>query len=337
MVLSIKYRLDKLFDICLNIQYNNDMSKNIKTADNFKLSEKIAVFHGDCLEFIKQIPDNSMQLIVTSPPYNIGKEYEKKLKLENYLAQQQEVITECYRTLRPQGSICWQVGNYVDKGAIIPLDTVLYPIFNELGLKLRNRIIWHFEHGLHCKKRFSGRYETIIWFTKSDEYVFNLDPVRVPQKYPGKKHFKGPNTGLYSGNPLGKNPSDLWIIPNVKSNHIEKTIHPCQFPVELIERLVLALSNEDDWVFDPFLGVGSSLIAAIRHNRRGCGAEILKDYVNIAKERIQLELNGALKTRPMNKPVYDPSKNNNRLAISPWKNKIKDQLSLLNGKRQKQS
>lgn len=148
------------------------------------------------------------------------------------------------------------MGNYVDNGEIIPLDILLYPIFSSFKLKLRNRIVWHFGHGLHASKRFSGRYEVILWFTKTDEYVFNLDNVRVPQKLPNKKHFKGPNKGKLSGHPLGKNPSDVWEIPNVKSNHVEKTIHPCQFPVELIERLVLALTDEGDWVFDPFIGGG---------------------------------------------------------------------------------
>lgn len=238
--------------------------------------------------------------------------------MESYLEQQKEVIQECVRCLSPNGSICWQVGNYVEKGSIIPLDTVLYPIFIDLGLKLRNRIIWHFEHGLHCSRRFSGRYETIIWFTKSDEYFFDLDPVRVPQKYPGKKYFKGPKAGKYSCNPLGKNPGDLWLIPNVKSNHVEKTEHPCQFPVELIERLVLSMSNKGDWVFDPFLGTGTSIIAAIRHKRRGAGAENVIRYVDLARLRIKQEIDGELKTRPMNKPIYDPEAAGNSLIIPPW-------------------
>jgi adenine-specific DNA-methyltransferase len=183
---------------------------------------------------------------------------------------------------------------------------------------MRNRIIWHFEHGLHCSNRFSGRYESVTWFTKTDDYVFNLDPVRVPQKYPGKKYFKGPKVGQYSGNPLGKNPGDLWVIPNVKSNHVEKTEYPCQFPVELIERLVLSLTNEGDWVLDPFLGTGTAIIAAIRHDRRGAGAELLPKYVGLARARISQAINGTLKTRPMNTPVYDPRDAGNRLALSPW-------------------
>jgi adenine-specific DNA-methyltransferase len=267
------------------------------------------------------VPSESIQLVVTSPPYNIGKEYERKLHIDRYLADQEKVITECARALSPQGSICWQVGNYVANGAIIPLDAVLYSIFAKLGLKMRNRIIWHFEHGLHCSRRFSGRYETIIWFTKSDDYVFNLDAVRVPQKYPGKKYFKGPRAGQYSCNPKGKNPGDLWIIPNVKNNHVEKTNHPCQFPVALIERLVLALTNEHDWVLDPFLGAGTSIIAAIRHQRRGAGAEIVSSYVQTARKRIYAESIGVLPTRPLDKPVYDPEKAGQTLRSAPWLSK----------------
>jgi adenine-specific DNA-methyltransferase len=294
-------------------------AQNQSIAEKFSLSERIVVYPGDCLEMLREIPDESMQLIVTSPPYNIGKEYEKRLHLDIYLRQQAHVITECVRTLAPTGSLCWQVGNYVDRGAIIPLDTVLYPIFSRLGLRMRNRIIWHFEHGLHCSRRFSGRYETIMWFTKSDRYVFNLDAVRVPQKYPGKKYFKGPKAGQYSCHPLGKNPGDVWVIPNVKSNHVEKTEHPCQFPVELIERLVLSLTNEGDWVLDPFLGTGTTVIAAIRHGRRGAGAEIVPKYVRLAHERIQQEIEGTLRTRPMDRPIYDPADAGNSLTVAPWK------------------
>lgn len=301
-----------------------------KISNKFCLSEDIVLYPGDCLKLLEAIPSGSLKLVVTSPPYNIGKEYEKRLKLESYIEQQSAVIHECVRCLSPQGSICWQVGNYVDNGAIIPLDTILYPIFSGLGLRMRNRIIWHFEHGLHCTQRFSGRYETIIWFTKSDKYTFNLDPIRVPQKYPGKKYFKGPKAGQYSCNPLGKNPGDLWVIPNVKSNHVEKTDHPCQFPVELIERLVLSMTVEGDWVFDPFLGTGTTIIAAIRHKRRGAGAEMSKKYIELAKQRISQELDGTLKTRPMDKPIYDPVEAGNSLIIAPWSKKSEDnQLRLL--------
>ncbi|MDR1932933.1 MAG: site-specific DNA-methyltransferase [Spirochaetales bacterium] len=273
-----------------------------------KYSEKAdaIINNGSCYDFVKTIPDQSAKLIITSPPYNIGKKYEKKSSLKDYYNSQEQIIDECVRILSSDGSICWQTGNFVENSEIVPLDILLYPIFQKHKLRLRNRIIWEFGHGLHASKRFSGRYETILWFTKSDDYVFNLDPVRVPQKYPNKKYFKGPRTGEFSCNPLGKNPSDIWYIPNVKNNHIEKTIHPCQFPIELIERLVLALTNEKDLVFDPFLGVGSTTAAAVKNKRRGMGCELLKEYYDLAIERTKLAMDGKLKTRPMNKPIYDP-------------------------------
>ena len=262
------------------------------------------------LKFMRRLDDESMDLIVTSPPYNIGKSYEKRSPLDQYVQDQAQVISECVRLLRPTGSICWQVGNHVQKGEIFPLDMVLYHLFKDHGLKLRNRIVWHFEHGLHCKNRLSGRYETILWFTKGDDYTFNLDPIRVPSKYPNKRYYKGPKAGQLSSNPLGKNPGDMWVFPNVKNNHVEKTIHPCQFPVELVERLVLSLTNEGDRVFDPYMGVGSTVVGAIKHNREGYGCDVVKEYVDIAWERVHALRSGTLQKRPMNKPVYDPAKKN---------------------------
>lgn len=282
------------------------MSK-INISSTFNKSSDLILFKGDVRNLLLEIPDEFVNLVVTSPPYNIGKSYEKKVDLDIYLSEQEQIIKECVRVLKKDGSICWQVGNYVNGSSIIPLDIVLYPIFRNLGLKLRNRIIWHFGHGLHASKRFSGRYEVILWFTKTDNYYFNLDPIRVPQKYPEKKYFKGPKRGQLSGNPLGKNPSDIWEIPNVKANHIEKTIHPCQFPVELIERLVLSMTTEEDWVFDPFMGVGSTAIAALIHNRKSIGAEIKEEYIEIAKQRINDAEHGRLMIRPMDRNIYDPN------------------------------
>ncbi|MEI6558875.1 MAG: site-specific DNA-methyltransferase [Rhodospirillaceae bacterium] len=260
----------------------------------------------DNRSLLARLAADSVQLIVTSPPYNIGKSYELRSSLESYLEDQRRVIAACVRLLHPRGSLCWQVGNHVQDGEIVPLDSLLYPVFKELGLRLRNRIVWHFEHGLHCSKRLSGRYETINWFSRSDDYTFHLDPIRVPQKYPGKKHFKGPNLGQLSGNPLGKNPGDVWIFPNVKNNHVEKTCHPCQFPVELVERLVLALTDPGDTVLDPYMGVGSSVVAATRHGRLGIGCDTIPGYVEVARQRLAALRDGHLRTRPMDRPVWDP-------------------------------
>ncbi len=279
----------------------------------------------DALDFMRGIKNDTVKLIITSPPYNIGKEYETRTSIENYLSNMRIMLSEMVRILRQDGSICWQVGNYVNDGEVFPLDTYYYFIFKELGLKLRNRIIWHFGHGLHCKNRFSGRYETILWFTKGDKYTFNLDAVRIPSKYPGKKYYKGDKKGQYSGNRLGKNPEDvweltverlkddwdtlIWDIPNVKSNHPEKVDHPCQFPIELVERCVLALTDENEIVYDPFAGVGSALIAALKNNRIAYGTERETKYVEIGKQRIEQLKSDTLKLRPIYQEIYKPTAN----------------------------
>jgi adenine-specific DNA-methyltransferase len=286
---------------------------------HFSNEDGIVLHLGDTLDFLRSLPSQSVTLIISSPPYNVGKEYETRVGIQQYLKAQEEVICELFRILEAKGSLCWEVGNFVEKGEVFPLDIYYYDLFKEKGLKLRNRIIWHFGHGLHASKRFSGRYETILWFTKTENYKFNLDPVRVSAKYPGKRHFKGPNKGKPSANPLGKNPSDiwefvarewdkaLWNIPNVKSNHPEKTIHPCQFPVELVERCVLALTEKKDWILDPYCGVGSALIAGLTHGRRVIGCDKESRYIRIAKERIKAFYKGELKTRPLGKEIYIPT------------------------------
>ena len=306
--------------------------KSPEIIDTFDSSYRIILHCGDTLEFLQTLPQGTAKLIVTSPPYNLGKKYESKTQIGDYLDFQNHVIDQLIRVLRHDGSICWQVGNFVENSEVFPLDILYYNHFKKHGLKLRNRIIWRFNHGLHASKRFSGRYETILWFTKSDNYTFNLDSVRIPSKYPGKRHFKGPKRGLPSCNPLGKNPSDvwefvakewdeeLWDIPNVKANHPEKTIHPCQYPIELIERCVLALTNEDDWVLDPYCGVGSALIAALKNNRMAMGIDKETEYIFIAKQRIKDFYNGRLKIRPMGKPVYEPTGREKVSQIpSEWK------------------
>jgi adenine-specific DNA-methyltransferase len=291
--------------------------EELRVEEFFDEQNNLTLYCGDCLDLLRAMPADSADLVVTSPPYNVGKEYEERIDLGVYLQQQAAVVAECVRALRPTGSMCWQVGNYVEKGAIVPIDAVLYPVFAAAGLKMRNRIVWRFEHGLHCSRRFSGRYEVIMWFTKTDDYFFDLDPVRIPQKYPGKRYFKGPRAGQFSCNPRGKNPGDVWDIPNVKCNHVEKTCHPCQFPVELVERLVLSMTRPGDLVVDPFMGAGTTAVAAIRHGRRAAGAEIVARYCEIALERVRLEHQGRLRTRPMNKPIYVPT-GKEKVAQNPF-------------------
>jgi adenine-specific DNA-methyltransferase len=272
---------------------------------HFTPTHQATLYPGPCLELLAQMPAACTQLIMTSPPYNIGKSYEKRVGLEAYLEQQTQVITECARVLAIGGSLCWQVGNYIEEGEVYPLDILFYPIIKAQGLSLRNRIVWRIEHGLHAKNRFSGRHETILWFTKGD-YQFDVDPVRIPQKYPGKRHYKGPKTGEYSGNPLGKNPGDVWDIPNVKNNHVEKTIHPAAYPIELVERFVLSLTQPNDLVFDPYMGSGSTGCAALLHGRRAIGAEVMPEYLEIITQRWQQAHAGTLPKRAMGQAIYQP-------------------------------
>ncbi|TCM12136.1 site-specific DNA-methyltransferase (adenine-specific)/adenine-specific DNA-methyltransferase [Novosphingobium sp. PhB165] len=298
----------------------------------------VQLVHDDALQALKRIKSGSAKLIVTSPPYNIGKEYErdKKMSLEDYLAWLKPIVKQCHRVLADDGSICWQTGNYVDKGVVHPLDFYFYEMFIDLGMQLRNRIIWRFNFGLHATKRFSGRYETLLWFTKSNEYQFNLDPVRVPQLYPGKKHSsaKGEQrAGKPSGNPKGKNPSDywefsasnaflddpVWDIPNVKSNHPEKTIHPCQFPHELAERCILAFTKPEDLVIDPFLGAGTTAIASVKAGRRVIGIDKDERYIGVAVERVAAVKRGELNLRPSGRAVRAPKANESVAQVpSEW-------------------
>lgn len=304
------------------------------STNKFPTAKKSKIITGNSLNYLKKLPNESIDLIVTSPPYNVGKDYEVKASLDTYLHSIIPIINECIRVIKPTGNIAWEVGNYIENKEVFPLDIYYYDIFKNKGLQLRNRIIWHFGHGLHSKTRFSGRYETILWFSKTDQYTFNLDPVRIPSKYPGKKNYKGIHKGKLSGNPLGKNPEDvwnivqsdwekeIWDIVNVKSNHVEKTIHPAQFPIELVDRLVLALSNEGDMVLDPFGGVGSTLISAVKNNRIGITIDTEIEYSKVAQDRLDKLINGTLKMRPMTKKIYKPTEKDSVARVpKEWKGK----------------
>ena len=237
-----------------------------------------------------------------------------KADTETFKELHTSIFDDVYRILKPGGSICWQIGYHVSNSSIIPLDYLAYEIFTskndhlEHPLILRNRIIWTFGHGLNSTQRFSGRHEMILWFTKGKTYNFNLDCVRVPQKYPGKRHYKGEHKGELSGNPYGKNPSDVWDIPNVKANHIEKTEHPCQFPVAIPQRLIRALTNEKDIILDPFMGSGTTALAAFVEKRKFIGAEIKQEYYNLTLQRIENAIKGDIKIRD-DIPVMTPNTN----------------------------
>jgi len=241
---------------------------------------------GDCMELLKELPDASVDLIVSSPPYNLGKEYEAKRALDAYLEDQEHILRECARVLADRASIFWQVGSFSDRGMLIPLDIRLFPILESFGLIPRNRIAWIRQHGLHARKKFSCRYETILWFTKTDHYTFELDPIRVPQKYRNKKAWRGAKRGELTCHPDGKNPGDIWLFRNVKHNHEEQTIHPCQFPESMVERIVLATTEPGDLVLDPFMGAGTVAVVARNHGRHFVGAEIEPRYHAVCARRL---------------------------------------------------
>lgn len=266
------------------------------------------LYQGDCRDLLAAMPDTSVALSVTSPPYFMGKEYDRSYNVDDFISDHELIAPDIARICTLDGSVCWQIGNHVEELKLTPLDFLVHGVFDRLTtLTLRNRIIWTFGHGAHERNRFSGRYETILWYSKSDQYCFDLDAVRVPQKYPGKRAYKGPHKGKLSGNPLGKNPSDVWEIPNVKAAHIEKTDHPCQFPVGLVQRLVRALTPHGATILDPFSGSGSSAIAALMEGRRFVGAELDAGYCKIAEHRVDQLRAGSLKTRPYDRVVYVPT------------------------------
>jgi adenine-specific DNA-methyltransferase len=250
-----------------------------------------SIYPGDCLTLLKSLPSECLDLVVSSPPYNIGKDYESKRELDLYLEDQRKVLSELARCLKQTGSIFWQVGSYAHEGTLIPLDIRFFPILERVGLTPRNRIIWVRQHGLHASRKFSARHESILWFTKSESYKFNLDAVRVPQKYQNKKAHRGENKGELSCNPLGKNPGDIWIFQNVKHNHEEQTIHPCQFPEDLITRITLAVTDLADIVCDPYMGSGTVAVVARDFGRHYVGAETDMGYLEVAMRRINGEPN----------------------------------------------
>lgn len=276
------------------------------------------LFFGDCIELFSEIRDESVSLVLTSPPYCMKKAYEdSKADIQYFKQQNRKALKQSIRVLKKGGSLCWQVGYHVRQSSIVPLDYLIYQLVEDINKRmpeeekmiLRNRIIWSFGHGLNADKRMSGRHEVILWFTKGNNYFFDLDAIRIPQKYPGKKFPKShPKGGTYSGNPLGKNPSDVWEIPNVKGKHPEKEDHPCQFPMAIPLRLIKALTKENDLVIDPFMGSGTTGAACELTGRRFFGAEIHEKYLSIAMRRIVEAKNGELRYRP-DEPVAEPNKN----------------------------
>lgn len=293
------------------------MSQRQNAPLTLRYGDATAELHRrDALKFLKSLPEEHVDLLVTSPPYCIGKAYERTADVRDFVKEHDRVLEEIVRVIKPGGSLCWQVGYHVHQNVAVPLDALVYNAsLRHPELRLRNRIIWSFGHGTHSGRRFSGRHETIMWFTKGDDYFFDLDAVRAPQRYPGKRHYKGPRKGEFSGNPLGKNPEDVWQIPNVKAKHIEKVAHPCQFPVALVSRLARALCPKNGTLMDPYFGSGAAAVGALLEGRSFLGSEIDKGYVKIAYQRLLDLIGGDAKIRP-DTPVREPQPNE-AVAIAP--------------------
>jgi adenine-specific DNA-methyltransferase len=241
----------------------------------------------DALDVLRDMPAESVDLTVTSPPYNIGKQYEQPLPIGEYLEWCARWMAELYRVTKPAGAFWLNLG-YVEvpsKGRAVPLP---YLLWDRSPFYLHQEIVWHYGAGVAARRAFSPRNEKWLWYLKDPEqYTFNLDAVRDPNvKYPSQK-----KNGKLKCNPLGKNPGDVWIVPKVTSGagraSKERTPHPAQFPIAVITRIIRATSREGDLVLDPFVGSGSTLVAAILTKRRCVGIEIRPDYCAIAERRIR--------------------------------------------------
>ncbi len=242
---------------------------------------------GDILNVLGTVENDSIDLVVTSPPYNIGKEYETKLELDEYVTWCAQWLGELFRVVKSTGSLWLNLGyvEVADRGRAVPLP---YLMWDKSPFYLLQEVVWHYGAGVAARRAFSPRNEKWLWYVKDPvNYYFDLDAVRDPNvKYPHQK-----KNGKLKCNPIGKNPGDVWIIPKVTSGSgrasPERTSHPAQFPTALIKRIIRACSREEDVVLDPFAGSGSTLEASLLERRRGLGIEIRPDYCAIAKQRLQ--------------------------------------------------
>jgi adenine-specific DNA-methyltransferase len=244
------------------------------------------IYQGDCVKLMEGVPPDFGALTITSPPYNIGKEYETPRPVEEYLGWCESWIRLIHRFTRRDGAFWLNLG-YVPLDGRARAIPISYLLWERVPFYLIQEVVWNYGAGVAAKRSFSPRNEKFLWYVKNpDDYVFNLDAVRDPNvKYPNQK-----KNGKKKCNPLGKNPSDVWQFPKVTSgkdrSSKERTAHPAQFPIAVIDRIIRACSNPGDLVFDPFLGSGSLVEAALRTGRVAIGFEVNPAYVRIAAHRI---------------------------------------------------
>lgn len=252
--------------------------------------ESVLLYNIDCIEALKKLEGHvEFNLTVTSPPYNIGKEYEKIKPVNEYINWSKDWMSRVYKTTAPTGSFWLNIG-YMPikgKGKAVPLS---YLLWDKNDFFFIQEVVWHYGAGVASRKSLSPRNEKILWFVKNEQtYTFNLDSIRNPNvKYPNQK-----KNGKLKVNPLGKNPSDVWDIPKVTSGRKrqspERTKHPAQTPIELFKRIILASSNKGDLILDPFVGSGTTCVAAKATNRKSIGFDINSEYLDIAIKRLNEE------------------------------------------------
>ncbi|NAS97443.1 site-specific DNA-methyltransferase [Pseudomonas syringae pv. actinidifoliorum] len=276
---------------------NFDLAKEYLGSPTYE-NEGVAIYNKECLHAMKALPSGIIDLTVTSPPYNIGKEYESLIETAEYVEWCAAWMNEIHRVSSSNGAFWLNLGYFKvkNKGLAVPIS---YLLWDKTPFYLLQEVVWNYAAGVACKLRFSPRNEKLLWYVKNSEsYTFNLDAVRDPNvKYPNQK-----KNGKLKCNPLGKNPSDVWQIAKVtsgaKRSSKERTAHPAQFPTEMVERIIKSSSNESDLILDPFMGSGSTAIAALANKRKVIGFEINEAYVEIAKERIENYLNKSSALNP---------------------------------------
>lgn len=232
---------------------------------------------GDAVELFKEVKSSSIDIVIADPPYNLGKNYGNNHDLkgfDEYLEFTKSWLSEAKRVLKPTGTI------YVFMG--VRFISYLYDIMDRnLGLYFNSWIVWHYTQGLGKTKGFSPRHDDILMFTKSKEFIFNLDNIRVPQKY-----YRARN------NMRGANPGDVWKFSHVHYCNPNRQNHPTQKPEGIIERMVMASSNENGLVLDPFSGSGTTLRVCQQLKRSAVGFELNPDYIDMTNIRLNEHFNG---------------------------------------------
>ena len=250
-------------------------------------TDNVALYHGDALEFLSALPPSLVDLTVTSPPYNIGKSYENKLELEDYVDWCEQWMRQIHMATTATGA-CWLNVGYLQVPGRAKALPIPYLLWNRVDFFLVQEVVWHYGAGVASRRSFSPRNEKFLWFVKDEKrYMFDLDAVRDPNvKYPNQK-----KNGKLKCNPLGKNPTDVWAFPKVTSganrSAQERTSHPAQFPLVVVDRIVKACSRSGDLVLDPFVGSGTTAEAALLLGRAVVGFEIRRDYIEIARRRLE--------------------------------------------------